>query len=66
MPFAPEGFHSLLDGIEAVRRQYNGLPDAYGRIVFPGLVLRPLNQLGWVFTECSCQLELLSGVYNNL
>lgn len=66
MPFAPQGFPSLLNGIDAVRRQYSGLPDAYGRMVFPGLVLRPLNEPGWVFAEYSGQIELLSGgVYNN-
>jgi uncharacterized protein len=66
MPFAPEGFPSLLDGIDAVRRQYGGLPDAYGRMVFPGLVLRPLEEPGWVFAEYGGQIELLSGgVYNN-
>jgi ketosteroid isomerase-like protein len=66
MPFAPEGFPSELKGKAAIRRQYGGLPAAYGRMVFPGLVLRPLNEPGWVFAEYGGQIELLSGgIYNN-
>lgn len=30
MPFAPAGFPSKLEGIDALRRQYGGLPQAYG------------------------------------
>lgn len=66
MPFAPDGFPFHLDGIEAIRRQYGGLPDAYGRMIFPGLVVRPLTEAGWVFAEYNGQIELLNGsVYNN-
>lgn len=66
MPFAPEGFPSQLDGIDAVRRQYGGLPDAYGKMVFPDLVLHSLDEPGWVFAEYRGEIELLSGgVYDN-
>jgi ketosteroid isomerase-like protein len=66
MPFSPEGFPSELNGIAVVRRQYGGLPDAYGRMVFPKLVVRPLAESGWVFAEYRGQIELLGGgTYNN-
>lgn len=35
MPYAPEGFPRRLDGIDALRRQYGGLPDAYASMRFP-------------------------------
>jgi uncharacterized protein len=66
MPFAPQGFPMLLDGKEAIRRQYGGLPDTYGRMLFPGLVVRPLEEQGWVFAEYQGEIEKLSGgSYNN-
>lgn len=34
MPYAPDGFPTSLDGIEALRRQYGGLPDAYRSMRF--------------------------------
>lgn len=65
MPFAPEGFPRLLDGIEAVRRQYGGLPNAYTGMRFPR-TLRPLAEEGWVFAEYQGQIDLKTGgTYNN-
>lgn len=66
MPFAPEGFPTELNGIDAIRRQYGALPDAYATMVFPDLVARPLEEAGWVFAEYRGEIELLKGGnYNN-
>jgi uncharacterized protein len=35
MPFSPGNFPKRLEGIEALRRQYGGLPDAYASMQFP-------------------------------
>lgn len=66
MPFSPNGFPSEMNGKTAIRRQYSGLPDAYDRMVFPDLVLRPLTEPGWIFAEYRGEIALLSGsTYNN-
>ncbi len=66
MPFAPQGFPTVLDGKAAIRRQYSGLPDAYGKMLFPTLVIRPLVEEGWVLAEYRGEIEMLSGgTYHN-
>ena len=66
MPFAPEGFPSRLEGKEAVRRQYGGMPQAYTRMKFPGRTLRPMLDPEWVVAEYRGEIDLSSGgAYNN-
>ncbi|MEM8535774.1 MAG: nuclear transport factor 2 family protein [Chloroflexota bacterium] len=65
MPFAPDGFPRELNGIDAIRRQYGGLPDAYDGMNFPRTI-RSLRETGWVFVEYQGEISLKSGgTYNN-
>jgi len=66
MPFAPEGFPRRLDGKEAVRRQYGGMPQAYARMAFPDLTIRPMLDPEWAVAEYRGEIDLAGGgSYNN-
>lgn len=65
MPFAPDGFPHELNGIDAIRRQYSGLPDAYDGMRFPRTI-HLLKEDGWMFVEYRGEIDLQSGsTYNN-
>ncbi|MBM0206508.1 nuclear transport factor 2 family protein [Micromonospora sp. STR1s_5] len=51
MPFAPPGFPSRLDGIDALRRQYGGLPDAYASMRFDITAILPMEDPQWALLE---------------
>jgi len=59
MPFAPPGFPRRLEGKEAIRRQYGGLPDAYVSMRFPRR-LRAAGD-GLVVAEYGGEIALRSG-----
>lgn len=66
MPFAPEGFPKKLEGKEAIRRQYGGLPDAYTRMAFPDPAIYPMLEPNLVVAEYRGEIELKTGgAYNN-
>lgn len=59
MPYAPEGFPTRLDGIEALRRQYAGLPDAYVSMRFP--ISRLVVDGDTAIVEYRGEIELVGG-----
>lgn len=59
MPYAPEGFPDQLDGIDALRRQYGGLPDAYRSMRFP--ISRLVVDGNTVIVEYRGEIELVDG-----
>jgi ketosteroid isomerase-like protein len=61
MPFAPEGFPSLLAGREAIRTQYSGLPTAYTHMRFPELTLRDMASPDEFFVTYRGDIGLKSG-----
>jgi ketosteroid isomerase-like protein len=61
MPFAPQGFPTLLDGREAIRKQYAGLPNAFTYMRFPGLVIRDLASPNEFFVTYKGDIGLASG-----
>ena len=66
MPFAPRNFPGRLEGKEAVKRQYSGMPEAYSRMVFPGLTIRPMADPEWIMAEYRGEIDLIGGgSYNN-
>jgi ketosteroid isomerase-like protein len=66
MPFAPEGFPTVLKDREAVRKQYSGLPESYVSMRFKDRVYYPMQDASWIFAEYQGQIELKSGgTYNN-
>lgn len=66
MPFAPKNFPSRLEGKEDVRRQYGGMPQAYARMVFPDLAIRPMADPEWATAEYRGEIDLAEGgSYNN-
>jgi uncharacterized protein len=65
MPFAPEGFPGRLEGRDALRRQYGGLPDAYERMAFD-VAVHPMAEPNLVVAEYRGSIELMGGgTYNN-
>jgi ketosteroid isomerase-like protein len=61
MPFAPQGFPRVLDGREAIRRQYAGLPTAYTYMRFPDLLIRDLASANEFFVTYKGDIGLASG-----
>jgi ketosteroid isomerase-like protein len=61
MHFSPEGFPKLLDGREAIRRQYGGLPAAYAHMRFPGLTIHDMASPREFFATYAGDIELRSG-----
>jgi ketosteroid isomerase-like protein len=61
MPFAPQGFPTVLDGREAIRKQYAGLPAAYTHMRFPGLVIRDMASPNEFFATYRGDIGLNSG-----
>jgi ketosteroid isomerase-like protein len=61
MPFAPPGFPTVLDGREAIRKQYASLPTAYTHMRFPGLVIRDLASPNEFFVTYKGDIGLASG-----
>ena len=59
MPYAPPGFPTRLEGIDALRRQYDGLPDAYCSMRFP--VTRTVVDGNTVIVEYRSEIELANG-----
>ena len=59
MPYAPEGFPRRLDGIDALRRQYGGLPDAYRSMRFP--ITRIVADGNTAVVEYRGEIELADG-----
>ncbi len=66
LPFAPEGFPRRLDGIDALRRQYGGLPNAYRSMAFPVDAVRAMADPEWLLLEYRGAIELVvGGRYDN-
>jgi len=66
MPFAPPGFPNRLDGREALRKLYGGLPEANRSMSFPVRSVRPFADPEWVLVEFDGKIEQFSGaVYDN-
>jgi ketosteroid isomerase-like protein len=61
MPFAPQGFPTLLDGREAIRKQYGGLPTAFTHMRFPGLMIRDMASPNEFFATYRGDIGLKSG-----
>lgn len=61
MPFAPEGFPRRLDGREAIRAQYSGLPRSYTHMRFPDLTIRDLASPNEFFVTYRGDIGLKSG-----
>ena len=61
MPFAPDGFPQLLDGRDAIRKQYSGLPRAYTHMRFPGLTIRDMESADEFFVTYRGDIGLKSG-----
>ena len=61
MPYSPPGFPTELDGIEAIRRQYGGLPDAYETMSFTVTASYPMADPEWVALEYEGAIALRSG-----
>lgn len=59
MPYAPVGFPSRLDGIDALRRQYGGLPEAYRSMRF--VVEREVVDGDVAVLEYRGEIELVDG-----
>ncbi len=67
MPFSPPGFPTRLEGRKAIHKHYSGLPQAYGRMAFPDLVIYPMQDPNWVLAEYRGEIEVLATgrPYNN-
>ena len=67
MPFALEGFPSLLDGREAVKRQYESLPKNFTAMRFPALSIYPTQDPGvfWATWRGEIQIKASGRMYNN-
>jgi ketosteroid isomerase-like protein len=61
MPFAPQGFPTLLEGRAAIARQYGGLPAAFTSMRFPGLVIRDLASPREFFATYRGDIALRAG-----
>lgn len=61
MPFSPDGFPDRLDGIDAIRRQYGGLPDAYESMRFTVTAAHAMADPDWVALEYAGAIALRSG-----
>jgi ketosteroid isomerase-like protein len=61
MPFSPEGFPRLLDGREAIRNQYSGLPSAYTHMRFLDLTIRDMASPNEFFVTYRGDIGLKSG-----
>lgn len=67
MPFSPAGFPTRVEGREALQKHYSGLPEAYGAMAFPDLVLFPMLDPNWVLAEYRGDIDVLATgrPYNN-
>lgn len=67
MPFSPSGFPTKVEGREALRKHYSNLPKAYGRMVFPDLVIHSMLDPNWVIAEYRGEIDVLATgrPYNN-
>lgn len=61
MPYSPAGFPDRLEGIEALRRQYGGLPQAYRSMRFHVDRVRPLADPEQVLLQYRGAIELAGG-----
>ena len=67
MPFSPPEFPTKVEGRAALINHYSGLPDAYGAMSFPDLVIHPMLDPDWVLAEYRGELDVLATgrPYNN-
>lgn len=67
MPFSPAGFPTEVEGRDALIKHYSGLPEAYGAMSFPDLVLYRMSDPNWVLAEYRGEIEVLATgrPYNN-
>jgi uncharacterized protein len=67
MPFSPPGFPTKLEGREALYKHYSNLPQAFGRIAFPDLVIHAMLDPNWVMAEYRGEIDVLATdrPYNN-
>jgi ketosteroid isomerase-like protein len=67
MPFSPAGFPTKVVGRDALLEHYSGLPEAYGAMAFPDLVLYPMLDPNWVLAEYRGEIHVLATArpYNN-
>lgn len=61
MPYSPAGFPHRLDGIDAIRRQYSGLPDAYTSMHFDITATHNTTDPGCVILEYTGSIRLKTG-----
>jgi ketosteroid isomerase-like protein len=61
MPYSPAGFPQRLDGLEAIRRQYGGLPDAYRSMHFEVAARHQTTDPARVVLEYTGSIELNAG-----
>lgn len=60
MPFSPEGFPDRLEGKEAIRRQYGGMPDAYRSMRFQ-VEVEPMLEPARAVAQYQGTIELADG-----
>ena len=66
MPFAPEGFPREVRGKDALYRHYSDLPNAYSKMAFPDLTVRPMRDAEWALAEYRGEIDFKAGgSYNN-
>ena len=66
MPFAPKGFPREVVGKDALYKHYSDLPNAYDRMAFPDLVVRPMQDPEWALAEYRGEIDFKKGgSYNN-
>lgn len=67
MPFSPAGFPTKVEGRDVLLDHYSGLPQAYGAMSFPDLVLYPMSDPNWVLAEYRGEIDVLATgrPYNN-
>lgn len=66
MPFAPPGFPNRIEGREALRGLYGGLPEANRSMDFPVRSVHSFADPEWVLVEFDGRIEQYSGVtYDN-
>lgn len=67
MPFSPAGFPTRVAGRDALIKHYSGLPEAYGKIAFPDLVIYAMLDPNWVLAEYRGEIDVLATnrPYNN-
>lgn len=67
MPFSPAGFPTKVEGREAIRKHYSQLPHAYGKMIFPDLIIHSMLNPNSVLAEYRGEIEVLATKrsYNN-